>query len=328
MSNKQQKSSKLTNQVQLLQETLNHIDAYIFTKDLQGRYTYANQKVLDLFGHSLEEVIGCDDSKFFSLEESNDIKTNDHLVMNEGQVIDKEERNVIVKTGETRVYHTEKKPLKSADGTIVGMFGISTDITDKKSTQSELETLHAEQSVILNNQLVGIVTLRERLILWANPAFETLLGYDEGELIGASTRQCYVREVDFQTIGSAYQNIESGGVVFDEIEFVRKDGRVIWVALRGAALHNNRADSIWVFVDITERKQAEDKLKLAASVFTHAREGITITDAVGTILDVNDTFTATTGYSREEAIGQNPRILQSGRQSPEFYTHPTSSCRN
>jgi len=319
MSNNKQRNCELTNQIQLLQETLNHIDAYIFTKDLRGRYTYANQKVLDLFGHSLEEVIGCDDSKFFSLEESNDIKINDHFVMNEGQIIDREERTVIVKTGETRFYRSEKKPLKSTDGTIVGMFGISTDITDKKSTQSELESLHAEQSVILNNQLVGIVTLRERYILWANPAFETLLGYDEGELIGAPTRQCYVNDADFQMIGAAYQSIESGGVVCNEIEFVRKDGRVIWVALRGAALHNNRADSIWVFVDITEHKQVKDKLKLAASVFSHAREGITITDAKGTILDVNGTFTQTTGYSREEAIGQNTRILQSGRQSPEFY---------
>lgn len=71
--------------------------------------------------------------------------------------------------------------------------------------------------------------------------------------------------------------------------------------------------------DITDRKQAESKLQLAASVFTHAREGITITDASGTMLDVNDTFSHITGYSRAELIGQNPRILRSGRQSPEFY---------
>ena len=68
-----------------------------------------------------------------------------------------------------------------------------------------------------------------------------------------------------------------------------------------------------------ERKQAQEKLKLAASVFTHAREGIVITDATGSIIEVNDTFSEVTGYSREEVIGQNPRILQSGRQSPEFY---------
>ncbi|MGR9014126.1 MAG: EAL domain-containing protein [Gammaproteobacteria bacterium] len=67
------------------------------------------------------------------------------------------------------------------------------------------------------------------------------------------------------------------------------------------------------------RKLAETKLQLAANVFSHAREGITITDAAGAIIEVNDTFCQVTGYSRDELIGQNPRMLQSGRQSPAFY---------
>ena len=71
--------------------------------------------------------------------------------------------------------------------------------------------------------------------------------------------------------------------------------------------------------DITGGKLAEAKLQLAASVFGHAREGIVITDAQGTILDVNDAFTRITGYGREDAIGQNPRILSSGRQNKAFY---------
>ena len=71
--------------------------------------------------------------------------------------------------------------------------------------------------------------------------------------------------------------------------------------------------------DITERKAVEKKLQLAARVFSHAREGITITDPQGTILDVNDAFTRITGYSSEEAIGQNPRLLSSGRQDKAFY---------
>ena len=62
-----------------------------------------------------------------------------------------------------------------------------------------------------------------------------------------------------------------------------------------------------------------EDLQVAATVFTHAREGISITDPKGTIIDVNHAFTRITGYAREEIIGQNPRVLQSGRQSPEFY---------
>ena len=71
--------------------------------------------------------------------------------------------------------------------------------------------------------------------------------------------------------------------------------------------------------DITERKREEEKTRLAASVFSHAREGITITDAGGVIVDINEAFIRITGFSREDAIGQNPRILNSGRQDKAFY---------
>jgi len=66
-------------------------------------------------------------------------------------------------------------------------------------------------------------------------------------------------------------------------------------------------------------KMSEEQLKLAASVFTNARESIIITNTAGSIIDVNATFTSITGYSREEAIGQKLRFLHSGRQSAVFY---------
>ncbi|MFZ5628451.1 MAG: EAL domain-containing protein [Spirochaetota bacterium] len=77
---------------------------------------------------------------------------------------------------------------------------------------------------------------------------------------------------------------------------------------------------VTVFVtDISERKQAEDKLRLAASVFEHAGEGIIITDENAVIIDVNETFTRITGFSREDAIGKTPKILSSGRHDRAFY---------
>ncbi|WP_210545133.1 EAL domain-containing protein [Rhodoferax sp. PAMC 29310] len=74
------------------------------------------------------------------------------------------------------------------------------------------------------------------------------------------------------------------------------------------------------YVDVTERKAIEEKLRLAASVFTHTSEAITITEADGTIIDVNEAFTRITGYSREEALGQRTSLLNSGRHNRAFYT--------
>ena len=69
-----------------------------------------------------------------------------------------------------------------------------------------------------------------------------------------------------------------------------------------------------------EKKQADEKLKRAASVFTHAHEGIMITDASGTIVEVNDALSRITGYAPEEILGKLPKMLESERQSQEFYT--------
>ncbi|MDD1621765.1 MAG: EAL domain-containing protein [Methylococcaceae bacterium] len=89
------------------------------------------------------------------------------------------------------------------------------------------------------------------------------------------------------------------------------------VPMRDAA--GNIAALLAVTRDITERKQSEEHLKRAARVFSEAHEGILITDADAVIIDVNPTFSEITGYSREEIIGQNPRVLHSGKHSPEFY---------
>jgi len=102
-----------------------------------------------------------------------------------------------------------------------------------------------------------------------------------------------------------------------------KDGSYKWMQERGRVV-NRDADGkplrmIGLDRDITPRKLAEEKLQLASNVFTFAGEGISITNASGEILEVNDAFSQITGYSREEVIGNNPRLLNSGRHDKAFF---------
>jgi diguanylate cyclase (GGDEF)-like protein/PAS domain S-box-containing protein len=108
-----------------------------------------------------------------------------------------------------------------------------------------------------------------------------------------------------------------------ELEYrVRVDGQERWLMSRGYPVINleGLVDRILgIVLDITERKQAEQRSRVAAAAF-ESLEGKTITDGQGTILRVNQAFSQITGYSAQEAIGQNPRILKSDRQDAAFYT--------
>ena len=79
--------------------------------------------------------------------------------------------------------------------------------------------------------------------------------------------------------------------------------------------------------DITERKQTETDLRIAATAF-ESQEGMIVTDANSIILRVNQAFTDITGYSEDEAVGQTPRILCSGRHDASFYTAMWNSIKN
>jgi diguanylate cyclase (GGDEF)-like protein/PAS domain S-box-containing protein len=110
----------------------------------------------------------------------------------------------------------------------------------------------------------------------------------------------------------------------DEKLLEHADGSTQWIRRRIQPWKTGDGEvgGILIFSeDITKQKENEERLRMAASVFTNAREGIVITDANGAILDVNDMFTRITGYERKEVLGQNPRMLKSGLHGEDFYAN-------
>lgn len=151
---------------------------------------------------------------------------------------------------------------------------------------------------------------------FVNAAACNMLGYTQEEMLALRVSDLVPQE-DLEHLRSALTALETQPFVRREWWLKRKGWGTVLVEFVSQRLDPDRFLSIGH--EIGERKRAEHKLQLAASVFTHAREGIMITDEHGTIVDINDTFTRITGFSRAEALGQNPRILKSGRQPPQYY---------
>ena len=174
---------------------LNEVGAYIFMKDLSGCYTYANKLVLDLFNTNLESIKGKDDSYFFNLELANEIIENDKQVF-EGKTLEVVEKNIIKDTNEIKYYLTVKKPLYDDNKQIVGMFGISTDITERKELENKLEEQKIFLDTILDNVDAYIYMKdKNRKFRYVNSKVAALFKKPVDEIIGKYDRDVIPIEI-------------------------------------------------------------------------------------------------------------------------------------
>lgn len=168
-----------------LEATLNSIDSYIFTKDITGCYTYVNDKVVELFKREKEEIIGFDDSHFFDLEASNEIVSNDLKVMKEGIIVESEEQLFVKSIGELRKCKTIKKPIYDINHNIIGMSGISSQLTEVE----KLENIVAEQKHLLDIVLDNVDAFiymkdNERHFKYVNNKVASLFGKPLDKIVG------------------------------------------------------------------------------------------------------------------------------------------------
>ena len=139
-------------QIQELTLTLDYVNAYVFTKDCQGSYTYANKKVCDLFKCSLDKLIGKTDAAFFDLATTEKLQENDQRVIEHGETIEYEEINIIKTTNERRIYSCKKSPLRNNKGEVTGICGIATDITTQRALEAKVEKQKRLIERILDNK--------------------------------------------------------------------------------------------------------------------------------------------------------------------------------
>ncbi|MDI1310063.1 MAG: EAL domain-containing protein [Methylotenera sp.] len=309
---------------QQLQALIKAIPDLVWLKDINGVYLTCNRRFEKFFGAKEKDIVGKTDYDFVDKELADFFRAHDQIAVQTGAACINEEQVTFADDGHTEFLETTKTPVLDADGSIIGVLGIGHDITERKQAE---ETLQASQQQFrdLVDSTSGIVweaDAKTFSFTFISQEAERLLGFAVADW---SRPGFWVEHLhpDDRSWAPEYCASCTGRAEAHNFEyrFIAKDGRTVWLHDMVKVVVEDGSPR-WlrgVMMDITASKQAEEKLSLAASVFTNARECILITDAFGSIIEVNDTFSLVTGYSREEAIGQNPRMLQSGRQSPEFY---------
>jgi len=199
------------------------------------------------------------------------------------------------------------------------------DITERKRAAAELRWKTALLEAQVNSSLDGILVVDHQGIkILQNQRLNELfkipppVATNENDAAQIQFVSKQTKHPDEFRQKVAYLNAHPEEQCRDEIELV--DGTILD---RYSAPIRDKAGKcfgrIWTFRDITERKQAEESRARLAMAVEQAAEIIVITDTRATILYVNPAFEKITGYTRAEVLGQNPRVLKSGRQDAEFY---------
>ena len=321
-----------------------------FVLDGERRVTHWNQACANLTGQPASQMVGKTEAWRAFFEEPRDTLA-DRVVLGhmdedfaalytrflpsplvEGGF---EAERFFPRIGETgRWIYITAAPLRDADGNISGAIETLQDVTDRIRAREVLEASVAQRTRELSEQLHFNRQLIEAIpsplfykdaqsrYLGCNSAFEAFIGRPIGELIGKTPHDIAPAELADKYLASdnallnhpgtqiyeaQVRSVKAGvrDVMFHKATFTQPDGTV--------------GGLVGVMLDITERKRMEDNLRQAATVFDNSAEGVIIASPDGSIIAVNRAFTEITGYTQNEVIGKNPRLLQSGRHDKAFY---------
>lgn len=197
---------------------------------------------------------------------------------------------------------------------------VARNLTERKRAETQL---HLQDTALNSSANAVVITDKDAVIQWANPAFSEMTGFTLEESIGKRPKDLVTSGIHPSGFYDALWNtILSGKVWRGELVNKRKDGSLYTEEMTITPVHtenNTITHFIAVKQNISDRKKIEEQLREAAAVMQNTQEGVVITDTTPHILAVNDAYTTITGYSRDEAIGKDPGILNSGRQDSSFY---------
>ena len=227
--------------------------------------------------------------------------------------------------GSIRYLSRHGELLQDAKGHALRMVGTVQDVTEKYLNEQTLKQSEERLRLALNAAKLGVfdkTILTNQIIV--SERTEQIWGYSPGEFSG--DYHDFARRVHPDDLPRLEAELKRSQSEQDrymcEYRVLWPDTSIHWTSVIGEYYCDTKDQNLrlrGIIEDVTVRKVTENRLKLAASVFTHSREGIIITDAAGNIIDVNNSFTYISGYSRAEALGKNPSFLKSDRQDSEFY---------
>jgi PAS domain S-box-containing protein len=302
---------ELSRQKLLMNYVINGTTDAVFVKDCAGRYLLVNQEVSREYATPVEAIINHDDTCFFPPDEAELLMSGDQKIMSEGETVTQLE--YLTTVDGKRVFQATKGPVRDNQGKVVGLFGISRDITEWKRAEEELAT---------SNWRLQLATDSARLGIWDWDVEQDLLAWDDRmhELYGVARDKSpgyfdswlqSLHPDDRQGALQVFKRAIAGEIEYaDEFRVLHPDGTVRYLVTNGVVLWDNAGKvvrMIGINRDITDQRVMESRLANAQKMEAIGRL------AGGIAHDFNNKLSIILGYaemtkaelSPEEMLWQN-----------------------
>ncbi len=233
-----------------------------YSLDRNGTIIAANKMTLGWLGMPESQVLGRRKiTDFFTAEGRAVFEKNFPVFVKTGQV-EGLEFDLVSEDGTTRRLRVSATAIYGEGGAFLMSRSVMNDVTELRRNKERLRQLTVEQDAMLNNELTGIVKLKDRRFVWVNEAMHRIFGYTSCELEGRSIRMLYLDEASFRAVGlAAYPVLFANSLYRTQLQMTHKDGHAIWVDLQGTLLSGDTGESLWMISDITEIKKSQTQIE-------------------------------------------------------------------
>ncbi|MDY3554901.1 PAS domain S-box protein [Gemmata sp. JC717] len=287
----------------------------VFAKDRDGRYLLANAATAAFLGRPCAAVLGSTDAELVDPDGARAIRANDRLVMATDRPVTGEETLTV--GGRQRTFSVTKAPYRDAHGAVVGVIGISRDVTERNRLAAERDALLARLRLQIERMPLGYILFDAdaRVVEW-NPAAERIFGYSRGEALGMSGLDLVPPSARPES-EAVLARVRGGDMSAQNVSAnMTKDGRLITCEWHPTPLFGKDgrfAGFLCLTQDVTARRAAEEELRVRDRAIQAVTQGILITDARvpdHPIVFASPGFERMTGYAAAEVLGRGCRFLQ------------------
>ena len=300
-----------------LRAVIDNFPFLVWLKDTEGRFLAVNAPFAAACGQSSpDSVTGKTDLDLWPGELAERYRRDDQAVLTSGRPKSTEEP--FEANGTRQWIETYKSPILLGEQ-VLGTVGFARDVTQRQEIESRLrdseQALREAQAIAL----VGSWTLdlRRSEMRWSDETYR-ILEVPHGTELRQDSFLSRIHPDDLSSVRNAWDKVLSGCPFDIEHRIVVRDG-IRWVRERAEVRLDERGEAFFAVgtvQDVTERRTAEEQLRKLWLAVEQSPNSIVITDTEARIEYVNQAFVDSTGYSREDALGQNPRLLDSG-QTPK-----------